>query len=123
MSTELPASAQPQEPAKKGFSFLALVSMLTGALTYFFVFFHSLIHMKMLLALILAPISALAAILSGHRAHRQIKQSNGTLGGKKYVRAGLIMGYLYYVVWLALAVLAVVLSVDILAGITRILGA
>jgi len=88
----------PPTPAapEKGSNGLALASMLTGAFAYFLVLFHTLLHVKGLAALVLAPFSALAAIIMGHIAHRQIKQSNGETGGLGLARAGLIMGYLYF---------------------------
>jgi hypothetical protein len=107
MSSELPTQTQTELPAKKGFSVLALVSTLTGALAYLLVFIHSLLHMKIWVALVLAPISALAAIITGHRSHHQIKHSNGELSGIKLSRAGLILGYLYY----ALGIITLVLVI------------
>jgi hypothetical protein len=107
MSSEPIPQMQTETPAKKGFSVLALVSTLTGALAYLLVFLHSLIHMKALVALILAPISALVAIYTGHRSHHQIKHSNGELGGIKLSRAGLILGYLYYAIGIVIIVLLI----------------
>lgn len=58
-------------------------------------------------------IGAILAIVFGHVAQAQIKQSQGTLGGKGLALAGLIMGYLVIVpavivgiVYVAILVLA-----------------
>jgi hypothetical protein len=107
MTIENTPQPAPETPTQQGFSILALVSTLTGALSYFLILFAKLIHLNYILALILAPISALIAIITGHSSHRQIKLSEGTLGGKKLSRAGLIMGYLYF----ALGILAIVLII------------
>ncbi len=79
MPTDLINQNQPETQGKTEFSVLALVSTLTGALSYILVLFHSAINMHFLTALILAPISALAAIITGHRSCRQISRSNGTV--------------------------------------------
>ena len=118
MSSDLTPQSQVEAPAKKGFSVLALVSTLTGALSYLLVLLHNLVHMSAIVALILAPISALVAIITGHRSHHQIKQSNGELSGIKLSRAGLIMGYLYY----ALIIIGLVLLVLGAAGLAKLIG-
>lgn len=122
MPTDLTNSSLPETPAKKGFSVLALVSTLTGALSYLLILFHSLLNMKFALALFLAPISALAAIITGHRSHRQIKASAGTLSGKKLSRAGLVLGYLYFAISILLIVLAVALFGGPVHGLTSLFG-
>jgi hypothetical protein len=118
MPSELTPQSQVETPAQKGFSVLALVSTLTGALSYLLIFLHSLVHMRFLVALILAPISALAAIITGHRSHYQIKHSNGELSGIKLARAGLIMGYLYY----AICIIALVLVILGASWVIKALG-
>jgi uncharacterized membrane protein len=107
MPSDLINQTQPETQGKPEFSVLALVSTLTGALSYILVLFHSAINMHFLTAVILAPISALAAIITGHSSHRQISRSNGTISGIGLSRAGLILGYLYYAIAVVLLVLVV----------------
>jgi len=105
MSDIIETHSDSPQPQEKGFSVLALVSTLTGIFSYFLVLLHSVIHMKPLVAMLLAPFSALAAVITGHISHRQIKASDGTLTGIKLSRTGLVLGYLYF----ALGVLALIL--------------
>jgi hypothetical protein len=105
MSDIIETHSDSPQPQEKGFSVLALISTLTGIFSYFLVLLHSAIHMKPLVAMLLAPFSALAAIITGHISHRQIKASDGTLTGIKLSRTGLVLGYLYF----ALGVLALIL--------------
>ncbi len=107
MSSELPAQTQSDAPAKNGASLLALVSTLTGALAYLLVFLHSLLHLRIWLALVLAPISALPAIITGHRSHYHIKHSSGEHSGIQLSRAGLILGYLLYTIGIVIIVLLI----------------
>jgi ATP/ADP translocase len=61
MSTQAPIV--PSEGTPKKISFFAIGSAITGALSYLLIFFHNLIDMGFLWAAILAPISALIAII------------------------------------------------------------
>ena len=109
-----------ETPAKKGFSFLALVSLITGAFSYFLVLFAKLIHLNYVLALILAPVSALIAIITGHRSHHQIKASDGALAGKKLSKWGLILGYLYFILGILVIVVIVLITGNLVHGISSL---
>lgn len=122
MTIENTPQPEAEAPVKKGFSILSLVSTLTGALSYFLVLFSQLIHLKWWLAFILAPISALAAIITGHRSRRQIKRSDMQLSGKKLANAGLIMGYLYLILGIIAVVIIVLVFGNLVSGIAHIFG-
>jgi Ca2+/Na+ antiporter len=111
-----------ETPTKKGFSILALVSLLTGILSYFLVFFFKLIHLNGVLALVLAPISALAAIITGHKSRRQIKRSDIQLSGKKLANTGLILGYVFLVLGIIIIVVAVLIAGSFISGVSHIFG-
>ena len=68
-------------------STLAIVSMICGIASYF----------------IVPVIGAIAAIIMGHIAKKEIKNSNGMIKGNGMATAGLILGYIQ----IALAVLSV----------------
>ena len=60
-----------EEQPKSSFSIQAILSVVTGILSYLLIFFHSLINMGFIVAAILAPISAVIAIFTGHKAKRR----------------------------------------------------
>jgi hypothetical protein len=93
MSTDAPITTP--EPSQKQFSFYALSSTIAGALSYLLIFFHSLIDMSFIWAAILAPITAIVAIITGTRGKREIRKAEGNMSGKKLANAGLILGYVY----------------------------
>lgn len=102
-----------------GISVSAIISAASGVLTYLLLFFHSLINMRLELAVFLAPIPALAAIITGHKAKRQIRRSAGGLRGKKLANTGLTLGYIYILTGLILFLLVIV---GLISGISGILG-
>jgi hypothetical protein len=110
------------QKTNKKFNLSALISMVSGILSYALLLFHSLIDMKMILALFLAPITALIAIFTGGHAKRQIRKSNGLVSGKKMANAGLWMGWIYIIGIILLTVLAVVIFGGIVSGINSLLG-
>jgi hypothetical protein len=112
MTTETPTT---NESPNKRFSFYALASTITGVLSYLLIFFHSLAKMSFIWAAILAPISALIAIITGHKGRHEIVQSDGMVTGKKLAHTGLVLGYLYYAICIILIV-AVVLGAAALAN-------
>ncbi len=62
-------------------STMAMVSMIAGIVSW-----------------VLAPfIGSLIAIITGHMAKREIRESNGQLGGDGMATAGLVLGYLQLV--------------------------
>ncbi len=100
----------------------AIVSLVTGILSYVVLFFHSLVDMSLLWAIILAPISAIVAVVTGHKARRQIRDSAGVLTGDRLAGAGLALGWIYLGLAILLTILALILFGGIVAGITRLLG-
>ena len=108
--------------AHKKFNLAALLSLLTGILAYLILFLHSLVNMKILLALFLAPISALLAIFSGARAKRLIRKGEGLVTGRKMANTGLWLGWIYIILSILLMVLAVVIFGGIVSGINQLLG-
>jgi len=67
----------PVPPPVPPTSTLAIVSLITGIVSWF----------------ILPFIAAVAAVITGHMAKTEIKKSNGMLGGNGMATAGLILGY------------------------------
>jgi len=127
MSSESPlvpesVVTEPIDQSKKGFSVYAIVSAITGVLTYLLIFLHSLVDMSFIAAAILAPISALVAIFTGHRAKREIRRSDGNLGGKKLANTGLTLGYIYIIIVVLILVLAVLGVGSLISNITNLLG-
>lgn len=108
-----------ESKARKGISVSAIISAISGVFTYLLLFFHSLINMKLELAFFLAPIPALAAIITGHKAKRQIRRSAGQLKGKKLANTGLILGYIYILTGVILFLLVIV---GVVSGISGIVG-
>lgn len=100
----------------------ALVSLVSGILSYAILFFHSLIDMKLILALFLAPITALLAIFAGSRAKRLIRKSDGLMGGKKMANTGLWLGWIYIIGIILLIVLAVTIFGGLVSGLNSLLG-
>lgn len=100
----------------------ALVSLVSGILSYALLFFHSLIDMKLTLALFLAPITALIAIFTGARAKRLIRRSGGLVGGKKMANTGLWLGWIYIIGIILLIVLAVTIFGGLVSGLNSLLG-
>jgi hypothetical protein len=116
MSTQAPIV--PSEGTPKKFSVMAAISAVTGAITYLIYLVPAFTDMSVLTSAILAPISALAAIITGHRAKHLIRKAEGTMSGKKLANAGLIMGYIYIILCILLVVL-VVLGVAGLADLVK----
>ncbi|PKN97666.1 MAG: hypothetical protein CVU42_15355 [Chloroflexi bacterium HGW-Chloroflexi-4] len=117
----MPEESAVQKTHKK-FNFSALFSMISGILSYALLLFHSLIDMKMILALFLAPITAFIAIFTGAHAKHLIRKSEGLVGGKKMANTGLWLGWIYIIGIILLTVLAVVIFGGIVSGINSLLG-
>lgn len=111
-----------KEGTPKNLNFSALLSLLSGIFAYILLFFHSLVQIKTLLALILAPLFALIAIFSGARAKRLIRRRDGLEGGKKMANAGLWLGWIYIILSILLVVLALVIAGGIVSGINQLFG-
>lgn len=122
MSSDSPVIIEPVAQPKKSFSLYSIISVVTGALSYLLIFLHSVIDMSLVLAAILAPISALAAIITGTRSKREIRQADGAMGGRKVANTGLILGYLYFIIGIFIVVIAVLLFGGLISGLTHLLG-
>ncbi len=99
MSSQYPA--QPTYVAAPPNSPLAVISLVTGILSY----------------LILPFIGPIIAVITGHLAKKEIKASNGTVGGNGMATAGLILGYINLGLFvLAVCVIAVLMLVSAQMG-------
>lgn len=117
-----PAPIEPVAP-KKGFSLWSVVSVVTGALTYLLILFHSPLKMNFIVAaFILGPISSLAAVISGHKSKHQIRHAEGEMSGKKLANTGLVLGYIYLGFCLLLVVLLIVGATSFISNIGQIFG-
>jgi hypothetical protein len=70
-------SQLPPAPLAPPTSTLAIVSLISGIVSWF----------------LLPFIAAIAAVITGHMAKNEIRKSNGTLGGNGMATAGLVLGY------------------------------
>jgi hypothetical protein len=99
-------SNQPyQTPPAKPNSNMALASLVLGILGW----------------TLLPGLASIAAVVTGHMAKKEIKESNGQLGGDGMAVAGLVMGYasvaIFVCVCLAMAgMMALGLSIPLLDG-------
>jgi hypothetical protein len=87
---------QPMQPMQQDCG-LATTSLVFGILAYF----------------ILPFIGALVAVITGHSAMKQIKESNGMLRGMGNAKAGLILGYIQLgaaVLWIIVIVVLAILG-------------
>jgi hypothetical protein len=109
------------QPGNKKFSITALISLISGILTYALIILHSLINMKFLLAAILAPITAVIAISTGFHARRQIRKSEGLYTGKKMANTGLWLGWIYIAICVLLLLLVVLIGGAIAAAVSKML--
>ena len=107
MSSEMPVIPTPTPAPEKKMSTLALVSTITGALTYLLPIIFNLADTSALWATFLSPITAIVAIVTGHKGKSEIRNSQGAMSGKKLANAGLIMGYIY----IGLIVLGIILLI------------
>lgn len=105
---------------RKSLSIPAIISFVAGIGTY--AWFFAMIGSKWLLTLILAPIIALAAIITGHMAQNEIRKSQGTIIGRFFANTGLILGYFYFAVVIFIVVLTIVLGVGLGAFVANMFG-
>jgi hypothetical protein len=85
--TPPPLENQPTPPN----STKAIVSLVSGIIGIFLIPF----------------IGSIVAVVSGHMAKREIRDSAGTLGGDGLATAGLILGYAGLVLWICIICLVV----------------
>jgi amino acid permease len=122
MTEDLRNLIEEQPSPKKTTSIQAIFSFITGILAYLILFFHSLINMGFILAIILAPISAVIAIFTGHKAKKRIRHSDGTVRGSKIAGIGLFLGYLFIIVTILVLILALIGLGGLIAAIKSLLG-
>lgn len=120
--SSIPEKIEAPAPQKKKFSLSALLSLIFGILSYILLFFHSLMDMKLIWAIILAPLTSLIAVITGARAKHQIRKGDGLVSGKKLANAGLWLGWIYIIGEILLIVLAIIISGGIISGISHLLG-
>jgi hypothetical protein len=73
-----PMNLPPYTPVYRRESSLAVASLICGITTWFFIPF----------------LGAIAAVITGHLAKKEIRESNGMLTGDGMAVAGLILGYI-----------------------------
>ncbi len=95
MSTYPPPNNQPYYQPVRNDSTLAILSLIFGICSYFF----------------LPGLGSLAAIILGHIAKKEIRESDGRLTGSGMATAGLILGYIQWAfILLGVVALIIVLS-------------
>lgn len=102
---------------RKALSVFAIISVIAGIGTY--VWFFAMIGSKTILTLILTPLIALVAIITGHKARRDIRKSLADMKGKTLANAGLGLGYFIILIGLFIVILAVM---GVLSAITALFG-
>ncbi len=101
-----PAPEFPVVAAKKD-SGLAIASLVCGIAAW----------------IIFPVVAAIAAVVTGHLAKKEIRESGNTLGGDGMALAGLLMGYIQlglFVLAMIIAILAILFFIPTGAFITRV---
>ncbi len=114
-----PIVEEPLEAPKprKALSLFAIISFFAGIATY--VWFFAMIGSKTILTLILTPLIALVAIITGHKAKLDIRKSLADMKGKTLANFGLAMGYFIIVLGIFIIVLAIM---GVLGAISALFG-
>lgn len=102
---------------KKALSFFAIISFVAGIATY--AWFFAMIGSKTILALVLTPLIALVAIITGHKAKHDIRKSLADMKGKTLANLGLAMGYFIILLGIFIIVLAIM---GVLGAISALFG-
>jgi hypothetical protein len=118
MTEDIRELVNPEPKGKKTFSLLALLSFLNGILAYLVYLLPLLVDLNGIVAMIISPISAFTAILSGHKARRKMRNKEAIMTGKKLAGTGMMLGYIYF----ALVILALVLVIAGAAWIVKLIG-
>ncbi|NLZ26791.1 MAG: DUF4190 domain-containing protein [Chloroflexi bacterium] len=94
--------AQAAAPGAKT-SYWAIISLITGILNFKF-----------------PPFGAIAALVTGYVARKEIRESNGTISGDGFATAGLVLGWIGIVFSIIALVLAVLLIVGLFTSMPTI---
>jgi len=100
----------------------AVISLISGILTYAFYIFGSLVDINFIAAAILAPITAILAIITGSAAKRKIRQSDGSLGGRGMANVGLWLGWIYLIICVIVIVLMLVIGGAVISSLSGLFG-
>ena len=87
------AQEYPQLPPAPQSSTLAIVSLISGIVSWF----------------ALPVLGGIVAIITGHMGKNEIKNSGGMIGGEGMATAGLILGYVNIAVWILCACISFVI--------------
>jgi len=104
-----------QVPAVKKTSSAAIVSLVTGIFSWVVLFFHDAVNVALIPALIIAPISALIAVIFGIRGRHQVRDGGGAVTGKVMANVGMILGWVYLIIGIILLALVIL-------GLTTLIG-
>jgi hypothetical protein len=110
------------KPEPKKMSIAALVSLLGGILTYLWLPIVSILDISKWLPIVLAPLSALVAVIAGGQAKRNIRKSEGQMSGKKMANWGLWLGWIFIVGTILFIVLGFTLLGGLITWIKGLLG-
>jgi hypothetical protein len=89
MTEDLRTSLLEEEPKPKAsLSISAIISFISGIFTYLMLFFHSLIDIGFVVAMILSPVLAMLAVFTGHKAKRQIRNAAGNMHERNWQTPG-----------------------------------
>lgn len=111
---------EPKPEPQKIFSIPAIISFIAGLGTY--VWFFTMIGSKAVLTLALAPVIALIAILSGHKANAQMRKSSDVFLGKKFAVIGMVLGYIYIAIGILLLVIVLIIGAGVISSIAGLFG-
>lgn len=103
MTQEAPQSPFHTAKTQLQTSSLAIVSLVSGIASWF----------------VLPLLGALVAIITGHLARKEIRESDGSISGIEMANAGLLLGYLH----LAVAFVGICVLIVLIAGLIAVLGA
>ena len=106
----------------KKLNIAAVISLISGILTYAFYIFGSLVDINFIAAVILAPITAIIAIITGSAAKRKIRQSDGSLGGSRMANVGLWLGWIYLIICVVVIVLMLIIGGAVISSISGLFG-
>ena len=99
-------------PETKKLNGAALTSMISGILTYLWWWpITAILDMSKWWAVVLAPITALVAVITGARGKKLIRESQGALGGRKMANAGLWLGWIFIIGSIVTTLVAIIIAI------------